>query len=96
LHLRTHVREFDLQQLPHRLTGIHLACAKVNQFLDFRQRKAQSLHLLDEAKPFRIVIGEQPESTRAANWFGQKSAFFIEADCINRQSSSLCEFAEFA
>jgi len=49
---------------------------------------------LDEAKPFSIVIGVQPKSTCAANWFGQKSAFLIEADCINRQSGSLCEFAD--
>jgi hypothetical protein len=67
---------------------------EVNQFPNFRQRKAQSLHLLDEAKAFRVVIGVQPESTWAANWFGQKSAFLVKTDCIDRERSSLRKFAD--
>jgi hypothetical protein len=49
--------------------------------------------LLNEANPFHIFNCVQPESTCAANWFGQEPAFLVETNCINRERSALRKFA---
>jgi len=54
----------------------------------------QSLRLLDEAKALRVVIGVQPESTCAANWFRQESASLVKTDRIDRKRTALSQFAD--
>ncbi len=94
LQLRSHIGQFCLQQLSHRLAGVHLPLSKLDQFTNLAQGEAESLHLLDEVKSLDGALSVQSEPTCAANCLGQELALLVESDRVYGLGGALRDLAD--
>jgi len=94
LDLDRHFGELGFLKLAYGLARVVLVGAKQCQSGNFRERKAERLHLSDEAQAFHIIVGIQAKPARGANRDRQEFAPFIETNRIHTEVAALRELPD--
>src|SRR5437867_1360948 len=89
-----HISELALKQVSHLRTRVTVVLIEDRQLLDFGQRKAQFLGLLNEGEVLDVRIIEKAETAFAARRLLDQSDLLIEANRVNAEPGSLRNFAD--